>query len=43
MALTPINETHKKQIEAGTKGRKKGHKFESILTGEINKLNDELQ
>lgn len=42
MALTPINETHRKQIEAGTKGRKKGHKFEAILADEINKLNNKL-
>lgn len=38
MALTPINEIHEKQIEAGTVGRKKGHKFEAILSGELNQL-----
>ena len=38
MALTPMNETHKKQIEAGRKGRNKGHKFEFILSSEINNL-----
>ncbi|MCD8055973.1 MAG: hypothetical protein LUE25_04565 [Clostridiales bacterium] len=40
MALTPINEAHKKQIEAGIKGRDNGHKFESILSSEINSLSD---
>jgi hypothetical protein len=42
MALTPINEAHQKQIEAGTKGRNKGHKFESILSSEINNLTDKV-
>ena len=38
MALKPINEIHKKQIEAGITGRKKGHKFESLLADSINAL-----
>lgn len=38
MALTPLNEKHKSQIEAGTKGRKKGHKFEAQLSDAINTL-----
>lgn len=38
MALNPTNERHKKQITAGTAGRNKGHKFEALLTAEINKL-----
>lgn len=35
MALIPDNE---KQIEAGTVGRKRGHKFESLLTDAINDI-----
>lgn len=38
MALKPENELHAYQIKAGTIGRKKGHKFEDLLTKEINKL-----
>lgn len=38
MALTPNNSAHKNQIEAGTKGRNKGHKFEVKLTSMINEL-----
>ena len=32
MALKARNSAHKQQIEAGTKGRKRGHKFEKIYT-----------
>lgn len=38
MALKPTSDIHKKQIEAGIKGRKKGHKFEKDLTNTINGL-----
>lgn len=38
MALTPINEVHALQIQAGILGRKAGHSFESDLTASINKL-----
>ena len=38
MALIPNNKLHENQINAGIKGRKKGHKFENLLTQEVNKL-----
>lgn len=38
MALDPKNEGHLFQIEAGTEGRLKGHKFEEIVTEELNKI-----
>lgn len=38
MALKPKNARHKQQIEAGTEGRKHGHKFEEWLTAQINAL-----
>lgn len=38
MALKARNEQHQQQINAGTLGRRKGHKFEEILTQEINLL-----
>jgi len=36
MALTPIDEIHALQIQAGTLGRKAGHAFEDKITNEIN-------
>ena len=36
MAQIAENETHQKQIEAGVSGRIKAHKFEKILSDEIN-------
>lgn len=39
MAQIPTSKAHSKQIEAGTIGRKEGHKFEALLAAEINKLN----
>lgn len=39
MAQKPTSKAHGKQIEAGTVGRNKGHKFEALLAAEINKLN----
>jgi hypothetical protein len=38
MALNPLNAQHQLQIDAGIIGRKKGHKFEEILSNAINKL-----
>lgn len=38
MALTPKNQRHEKQIEAGTMGRRRGHQFESTLSLEINSM-----
>lgn len=38
MALEPMNTGHLFQIEAGTKGRLKGHKFEELVTEELNKI-----
>jgi hypothetical protein len=38
MALIPDNEQHAEQIKAGTKGRNRGHKFEKILTDELNRF-----
>lgn len=39
MAQKATSKAHSKQIEAGTVGRNKGHKFEALLAAEINKLN----
>ncbi len=36
MALTPINNAHALQIQAGTLGRRKGHIFEDTITDMIN-------
>jgi hypothetical protein len=36
MALTPIDEIHALQIQAGTVGRKAGHDFEDTITHSIN-------
>lgn len=36
MALTPVNEAHALQIQAGTLGRKAGHAFEDAICAEIN-------
>lgn len=36
MALTPVDETHALQIQAGTLGRKAGHQFEDRITTELN-------
>ncbi len=41
MALTPENEQHLLQIQAGTTGRKKGHDFENAIASEINQLKKE--
>ncbi|MFJ2283203.1 hypothetical protein ACIOUG_18935 [Pseudomonas sp. NPDC087803] len=38
MALTPIDEIHALQIQAGVLGRKAGHFFEDCITKEINTL-----
>lgn len=38
MALTPIDETHALQIQAGVLGRKTGHAFEDSIAKEINNL-----
>lgn len=38
MALTPVDEAHALQIQAGTLGRKAGHSFEDKMTTEINSL-----
>ena len=38
MALTPLNELHALQIQAGTLGRHAGHDFEDRITREINGL-----
>ena len=38
MALTPIDEIHALQIQAGTLGRKAGHEFEATITRRINQL-----
>lgn len=38
MTLEPIDKQHLSQIEAGTKGRLHGHKFEEIVTNELNKI-----
>lgn len=40
MALTPTDDKHKMQIEAGTVGRKRGHKFEATLSKAINIMPD---
>lgn len=36
MALSPLDPAHALQIQAGTLGRKAGHKFEELLTQRIN-------
>lgn len=36
MALTPVDEVHALQIQAGTLGRKAGHAFEDAICAEIN-------
>lgn len=38
MALTPRDHKHEKQIKAGTVGRKRGHRFESLLSSAINTM-----
>lgn len=38
MALSPIDEVHAQQIQAGILGRKAGHKFEDELTQSINSM-----
>lgn len=38
MTLLPVDKKHKKQIEAGVTGRKKGHKFEYTLSLALNHL-----
>lgn len=38
MALTPKDEAHAKQIQAGILGRRRGHEFEDELTEKINQL-----
>lgn len=38
MALTPRDKRHEKQIEAGTAGRRRGHKFEATLSSAINSM-----
>jgi hypothetical protein len=38
MALTPIDETHARQIQAGTLGRRAGHIFEDTITSQINEF-----
>lgn len=38
MALIAENEQHGLQIEAGTQGRLKGHKFEAVVSEELNNL-----
>jgi hypothetical protein len=36
MALTPVDEIHALQIQAGTLGRKSGHEFEDTITQKVN-------
>lgn len=43
MALSPIDELHALQIQAGTIGRKAGHAFEDEITMRINSLNTPFQ
>lgn len=38
MALKPKDQRHKEQIKAGTVGRRRGHKFESMLAMAINSM-----
>lgn len=38
MALRAENKQHGRQIEAGTQGRMKGHRFEAKVTDELNRL-----
>lgn len=42
MALNPENDKHRNQIEAGTKGRKKGHNFEKQLENELNSIDVQI-
>ena len=42
MAQKPTSKARSKQIEAGTVGRNKGHKFEALLAAEINKLSGRI-
>jgi len=43
MALTPIDDVHALQIQAGTLGRKAGHAFEDSICAEINALSYPLK
>ena len=43
MALTPIDEIHALQIQAGTLGRKAGHAFEDRITESINDIDYPLR
>lgn len=43
MALTPVDEIHALQIQAGTIGRKAGHAFEDIITQKINSFSYPFQ
>ena len=43
MALTPIDENHARQIQAGMLGRKAGHRFEDELAQAINSISWPLQ
>jgi hypothetical protein len=38
MALTPVNEIHALQIQAGTFGRRAGHRFEDAITRAVNEF-----
>jgi len=38
MALVPKDKQHELQIEAGVEGRLKGHRFEEVLTDQLNKI-----
>jgi hypothetical protein len=38
MALEPIDARHAAQIEAGTKGRRRGHSFEALVAERVNSL-----
>lgn len=43
MALTPTDEQHALQIQAGTIGRKAGHEFEDTLTSKLNSMPHRLK
>lgn len=43
MALTPVDEIHALQIQAGTLGRKAGHAFEDTITQKINSFSYPFQ
>lgn len=43
MALTPVDEIHALQIQAGTLGRRAGHAFEDTITKEINSFRFSFQ